>query len=194
MSRPPAQSQPQTADVIIEKMAAGGDGLGHLPDGRVVFATGGITGETVRVSLTSNRKDFARGVVSTVLEADAHRLSPPCSAVSAGCGGCGWQHISPDYQYQLKVQIVMDALRRTAKREGDDVAFGGAVSPWAYRTSARLAVESDGRLGFRAGSAHRVVYHGACPVLHPALSGMLGDLRVEGADEEIGRASCRERV
>ena len=183
MPRPPALSPQQTADVFVEKMAAGGDGLAHLPDGRVVFVSGGFTGEQVRVSLTNIKKDFARGVVSEVLEASAQRVSPPCPAVSAGCGGCGWQHIAPMHQSHLKVGIVEDALRRTAKRDGDDVAFAGAVSPWAYRTSARLAVAPDGRVGFRAGSSHRVVHHGACAVLHPALSGMLGDLRVEGSDE-----------
>lgn len=180
------------ADVTIEKMAAGGDGLGHLPDGRVVFVAGGFTGETVRVALTSNRKDFARGVASDVVRAGAQRVSPPCPAVSAGCGGCGWQHITAEFQSQLKVDIVVDALRRTARREGDDVAFVGAVSPWAYRTSARLAVAPDGRVGFRAGSSHRIVHHGACAVLHPALSEMLGDLRVFGADEvslRVGSAS-----
>jgi 23S rRNA (uracil1939-C5)-methyltransferase len=191
MSRPATEPAPRH-DVVIEKMAAGGDGLAHLPDGRVAFVNGGVTGETVTVSLTASKKDFARAVVRDVVQASPHRIAPPCPAVAAGCGGCGWQHIDHPFQPQLKVAIVVDALRRTAKRTGDDVAFAGAVPPWAYRTSARLAVGPGGRLGFRAASSHRAVLHGECAVLHPLLSSLLGELRVSGAEEvslRVGVAS-----
>ena len=187
----------QHHQVRIEKMAAGGDGLGHLPDGRVVFVTGAFTDESVAVVLTSSKKDFARATVVDVGEASEHRVAPPCTAVAAGCGGCGWQHIAPEHQSRLKVAIVEDALRRTAKRTGDQVEFAGAVAPWAYRTSARLAVAADGSVGFRAGASHRVVAHGSCPVLHPSLSEMLADLRVSGADEvsiRVGVASGERSV
>jgi 23S rRNA (uracil1939-C5)-methyltransferase len=192
MPRAANHSGAQHHQVRIEKMAAGGDGLGHLPDGRVVFVAAAFTDESVMVSLTSNKKDFARAVVVDVTEASEHRVMPPCPAVAAGCGGCGWQHIAPAQQSVLKVGIVEDALRRTAKRSGDEVVFAGAVAPWAYRTSARLAVAADATVGFRAASSHRVVAHGSCPVLHPALSEMLSELRVTGADEvslRVGVAS-----
>jgi 23S rRNA (uracil1939-C5)-methyltransferase len=195
----PRRSSPSAPDVgerhssvRIEKMAAGGDGLGHLADGRVVFVAGAFTDELVTLSLTASKKDFARATAIAVEEASEHRVAPPCQAVAAGCGGCGWQHITPDYQSALKVDIVRDALRRTARRTGDSVTFGGAVPPWAYRTSARLAVGADGRVGFRASGSHRVVHHGACDVLHPGLAALLPTLRLSGSEEvsiRIGASS-----
>ena len=47
-------------DVIIERIVAGGDGMARLVDGRVIFVGGTITGERVRVEITTNKKDFAR--------------------------------------------------------------------------------------------------------------------------------------
>ncbi|HMO56944.1 MAG TPA: TRAM domain-containing protein, partial [Roseiflexaceae bacterium] len=49
-------------------IAQGGDAVGRWEE-RVVFATGGIPGETVRLRLTEQRSNFARGHVIEVLQA-----------------------------------------------------------------------------------------------------------------------------
>ena len=77
-------------DVTIERIVAGGDGMARLADGRVIFVGGTITGERVRVEITTNKKDFARGVALEILDASPHRVSAPCKFVAAGCGGCSW--------------------------------------------------------------------------------------------------------
>jgi 23S rRNA (uracil1939-C5)-methyltransferase len=100
--------------------------------------------------------------------------------------------VSADGQLALKAEVVMDALRRTAKMEAPVVALGGAVPTWGYRTSMRLAVAPNGRVGLREGASHRVVILDECPVAHPALAALLPDLRVKGADEvslRVGTAS-----
>ena len=81
--------------VRAEKMAAGGDAIGHLPDGRVVFVRGALPGETVAIDVVQSKKDFARAEVVEVVEASADRVEPPCPAYHAGCGGCTWQHVAP---------------------------------------------------------------------------------------------------
>lgn len=173
--------------VEIDKMAAGGDGLGHLPDGRVVFVAGAITGETVRVELLSNKRDYAKGTVSEVLEESTDRVVPPCPYVAAGCGGCSWQHIAPASQLALKVEVVRDALRRTAGLPDADVRAGAAVDPWAYRTTVRLAVRGDGRVGFRGARSHDVVVVDDCLVAHPRLGELLAGLRAWNASEVMLR-------
>ena len=47
--------------VRFERLVAGGDALGHLADGRVVFVPGALPGELVDVQITQAKKDFARG-------------------------------------------------------------------------------------------------------------------------------------
>lgn len=169
--------------VTAEKMAAGGDAIGRLADGRVVFVDGALPGERVSVRLQEQRRDFARGTVTEVLDASPHRVAPPCPELARGCGGCGWQHIEPTAQLGLKRAVVADALARTAKLPGAPVDEHGSVSPWGYRTTMRLAVRGDGRVGLRAARSHEVVALSECPVAHPALSSMLADVRVRGAAE-----------
>lgn len=174
----------------IEKMAAGGDAISHLADGRVVFVEGALPGETVRVVVHTSKRDFARAAVATMEQSSPHRVAPPCAALALGCGGCAWQHATPEAQVAWKAEIVADALRRTAKLPDAEVRVGGSVPPWGYRTSMRLAVAPDGRLGLRAGSSHRVVPLADCPVAHPALSALLAATRVHGAEEVSLRVSA----
>ncbi len=178
--------------VVVEKMAAGGDGIAHAADGRVLFVDGGLPGERVRVAVHTTKKDFAKGVVDEVLDPSPHRVAPPCPALARGCGGCQWQHVDAQGQRTMKASIVADALRRTAKLPDAVVVDGGAVAPWEYRTSMRFAVDGDGRVGLRAASSRRIVQLDECLVAHPAISALLPDLRVRGADEvsmRVGVAS-----
>jgi tRNA/tmRNA/rRNA uracil-C5-methylase (TrmA/RlmC/RlmD family) len=68
--------------------------MARLADGRIIFVGGTITGERVRVEITTNKKDFARGNALEILDASPYRVEAPCKFVSAGCGGCSWQHIA----------------------------------------------------------------------------------------------------
>lgn len=175
--------------VRAEKMAAGGDAIARLADGRVVFVDGALPGETVQVQLTSSKRDFARALVVAVDDPSPDRITPPCPALAQGCGGCGWQHAAPDAQLRWKADVVREALRRTAKLPDAEVHVGGAVTPWEYRSSMRLAVRADGRVGLRSARSHAVVPLADCPVAVPQLSRVLADVRVSGAEEVSLRAS-----
>ena len=176
--------------VVVEKRAAGGDGIARAADGRVLFVEGGLPGERLRVAVHTVKKDFAKGVTDEVLDASPDRVAPPCPALAQGCGGCQWQHVSASGQLRLKASIVTDALRRTAKLPEPVVRLGGAVSPWAYRTSMRFAVDDRGRVGLRAASSHRVVHVDDCLIAHPGITALLPAMRVRGADEVSIRVSA----
>ena len=153
-------------------VAAGGEAVARGDDGRVVFVSGALPGETVTVELTEERKRFARGHVVEVLEASADRVAPPCPHVALGCGGCGWQHVAPATQRELKVTIVRDALERLGKVESPRVDAGPELTSAGHRTTVRLAVR-DGRVGFRRSRSHDVVEVDDCLVAHPLLADLL---------------------
>lgn len=169
--------------VRFERLVAGGDALGHLADGRVVFVPGALPGELVDVQITQAKKDFARGTVASIIERSANRVVPPCEHVARGCGGCSWQHLDIAQHMEAKVAIVREALRRNGKIETLEVTAGGIVPPMASRTTLRMAVTPDGRLGFRRGGSHDVVDTPTCLVAHPLLNEFIGDVRVTGATE-----------
>ena len=169
--------------VRFERLVAGGDALGHLADGRVVFVPGALPGELVDVQITQAKKDFARGIVASIVEPSSHRVDPPCEHVARGCGGCSWQHLDVTQHMEAKVAIVREALRRNGKIETLEVTAGGFVPPIASRTTLRMAVTPDGRLGFRRGGSHDVIDTPTCLVAHPLLNEFIGDVRVTGATE-----------
>ncbi len=171
-------------------MAAGGDAIARLADGRVVFVTGMVPGELADIDVHTSKRDFAKATVERIIEPSPDRVTAPCPERARGCGGCAWQHIDPAAQLRWKVAIVTEALRRTAKLTDPSVVAGGAVGPWAYRTSMRLAVAPDGRVGLREAASHRVVPLGSCMVAHPSLSALLAPTRVRGADELSLRVSA----
>ncbi|MCX6536314.1 MAG: TRAM domain-containing protein [Actinobacteria bacterium] len=179
-------------DVTIERIVAGGDGMGRLADGRVVFIGGTITGERVRVEITTNKKDFARGTALEILDASPHRVSAPCKFVASGCGGCSWQHIAVSEHMSTKVAIVHEALRRTAKISEAEVLelvqTGGSVSSQASRTTLRMAtlrmaVLPNGKLGFRRGLSNDLVETSPCLVAHDLLNEIIASAKVKNATE-----------
>src|SRR5437763_15710604 len=98
----------QAENIAVTGVAAGGEGVGRLADGRAVFVRGALPGERVRLRVTEERNRFARGEIVEVLEAAGERRAPPCALVAAGCGGCDWQHVAPGAQRVLKARIVTD--------------------------------------------------------------------------------------
>lgn len=102
---------PGIVELKLDNPAYGGDTLGRLPDGRVVFVPFSIPGETVRIKITADKKKFARGDLLEVIEPSSMRVDPRCQHFAA-CGGCHYQHISYDQQLLLKQKILRDQLER----------------------------------------------------------------------------------
>jgi 23S rRNA (uracil1939-C5)-methyltransferase len=171
----------------IERLVAGGDGLARMADGRVVFVVGGLPGELVEIAIQESKKDFARGVVQRIVEPSMHRVEAPCPHVARGCGGCSWQHLDPAQHLEAKVEIVREALRRTARMPDLDVRAGAVLPSAGSRTTLRMAVGDEGRLGFRRAQSHDVVAIDHCLVAHELLADIVADARVVGASEATVR-------
>lgn len=174
--------------VRIEKVVAEGDGFGHLKDGRVIFVEGGLPGELVVAKVFKQSKDYARGVVTEVLEASEQRVQPPCEYVAQGCGGCDLQHASVALQRQIKFDIVHESLIRLGKIIDPEVRlYESAELPVvAARTTLRVASASQG-VGFRQRRSHDVVPIERCLVAHPSLNELLPQMRLDGAEECVVR-------
>ncbi|HEU4840013.1 MAG TPA: TRAM domain-containing protein [Ilumatobacteraceae bacterium] len=181
-----------------DRFAAGGDAVARDDDGRVVFVRGALPGETVEAEVVTEKRDWARARVTAVLVASPDRVVPPCPSRRAGCGGCGWQHLTVEAQRAARVAIVTDALRRAGGITDPLVVDGGGVAPFGYRTTVRVAATADGRAGFRAEHTHDVVAAPACLIAHPRLAELVAGLRLD-ADVEVtlrwsvaeGRAGAR---
>src|SRR2546423_10308818 len=143
-------------DVIaITSIAAGGDGVGRLSDGRAVFVPRTAPGERIRLrDGVKLHKTFARGELAEVVAHTGTRVTAPCPHyLQDRCGGCQLQHVAYDTQLEAKRAIVGDALRRIAKLDVPDPEIVEAVEEWRYRAKVSLAVKGGG------GRAKAVGFH-----------------------------------
>jgi 23S rRNA (uracil1939-C5)-methyltransferase len=171
-------------------VAAGGDAVARGDDGRVVFVAGAIPGESVAVELTEEKRRFAKGHVVELLEASPDRVAAPCPHVARGCGGCTWQHVAPDAQRRLKVDIVRDALERLGALVDPVVDAGPALPTQAFRTTVRTAVVG-GRAGYRRHRSHDVIDVDRCLIAHPLVDELIADGRFGEATEVTLRCGAR---
>jgi 23S rRNA (uracil1939-C5)-methyltransferase len=179
----------------IEKLVPGGEGIAHLADGTVGFASGVLPGESVEVRPREHKKGFVRAIALRVLEPSPDRVSPPCAYVSQlpatsrerldqrpamaseQCGGCDWLHIDYAAQLRHKLEVLQDALVRTGKLERlPELAIEPAESSLAYRNRIRVHLER-GKIGFRARHSHELVDIASCSVALPELDQSLARFR-----------------
>ncbi len=151
-------------ELRITSLAAGGDGLGRLEDGRVVFVTGGVPGDLVQLADLTLGKRLAHANVGRVLEASPDRTAARCRHFGS-CGGCAWQHIRYPAQLDAKRGIVRDALERIGGIQLEvEVEILESPDPYNYRARARL-VESSTGIGYRKRGSRECIDIEECPIL-----------------------------
>ncbi|HVF76202.1 MAG TPA: TRAM domain-containing protein [Acidimicrobiales bacterium] len=176
-------------DVTTTGVAVGGDAIARDSSGRVLFVSGALPGETVRVEVTESRRDFARARLVSVVSPSPDRVEAPCIEVGRGCGGCPWQGVLPEAQHRLKRQMVVEALQRIGRVPNPPVRETvRSVGDRAYRTTVRVAV-ADGRAAYRMHHSHSLVAVEGCVVAHPLVEEVLQVGRFGDAAEVIVRAS-----
>ena len=141
------RAAPVTDVVRINSIAAGGDGVGRLPDGRAVFVPRSAPGDLVQLTAVERKARYARARVGSIVEPGPGRVAPRCAHYDRdACGGCQLQHLGPEAQRTARRTIVGDALRRLARLEVADPELEAAGDDWGYRTRLTLAVQARGRL------------------------------------------------
>jgi 23S rRNA (uracil1939-C5)-methyltransferase len=146
MGQTGAERRPQVTSVRILRLAAGGDGVGRLPDGKTVFVPRTAPGDLVEVTELREHKRFARARLARLLEPSPHRVEPRCPHyVHDECGGCQLQHVDNETQLASRRAFVGDALRRIAKRDVPDPPIVPSEKTYDYRTKITLHVGGGGR-------------------------------------------------
>jgi 23S rRNA (uracil1939-C5)-methyltransferase len=168
-------------DIRIDKLVAGGEGLGFL-DGKAVFVPGTLPGEQVSARLVERRRDFDRATLIAVRQPSPGRQDPPC-ALAGICGGCDWLHVRPEEQLAQKTAIVREAFRRVGSFSWDDITVHSGP-PLGYRSRVQIHRDPAGRLGFMAAGSNRVVPVAECPVSHPAVNRVFAKPALAPADRD----------
>jgi 23S rRNA (uracil1939-C5)-methyltransferase len=157
------------AEVAIDSIAAGGDGVGRA-NGRVVFVPRSAPGDVGLIEMPDTGR-FARAEFQEVRAPSPQRVQPSCAHfVIDRCGGCQLQHIGYGAQLQAKARIVRDTMQRIGRREVPLPVVHPSATPWRYRRKLTLAMRRRGTQWIAGlhpfDDARRVFRLEDCPITH----------------------------
>jgi 23S rRNA (uracil1939-C5)-methyltransferase len=175
--------------ILIEKLVAGGLGLGRLADGMVVLVPYVLPGEKVVVREMNRRKGFISGSLVDIATPSRDRIAPPCPLYGR-CGGCDLQHAAYGTQLDLKKEILVESLQRVAGKNFSDNA--GEIRPtiaspaeFGYRQRIRLQVNPGGQYGFFQTGSHVLVSVPECLLADKTINGVLRQFHGNEAFSEL---------
>lgn len=176
--------------LTIDSMTYGPDGMARTPEGKAVFVSGGLVGDTVEARIIEDGASFSRAVVEEVLEPSPNRVKAACPFIDI-CGGCPWGGLSHEAQLAAKEENLRSTLSRIGKFSPDEVAqlvrpIRHAKDAWGYRNKIELDPVREGnrfRLGMHGRDPKQIIKVDSCPLFEPkhakavkAVAGALGYL------------------
>ena len=152
-------------EVVLDKIIGGGQALGTLPDGRKLFAWGGLPGEQVVVQPTKIKSNYVEGIVSEVLVASPERVQPrdPDSYLSTS----PWQVMSFQAEQRYKAALIKEAFELhhlslpepiDIYTDGRDYHYRNKVEfSWYGQTDATSGADTLDLAFFRRGSKGKII-------------------------------------
>ncbi len=169
------------ANVEIERIAAGGNGIGRV-NGLACFVPRAAPGDMLAVEMSKHGR-FATGRILTVLRSSEHRVEPQCVHYDNDyCGGCQLQHMTLESQQHARVTIVRDALARIGKRDVATPPLVSGRNEWGYRRRLTLTLVRNASGGYVGGmhqlnDASSVFDLVECRIAHELLVEAWGHIR-----------------
>jgi tRNA/tmRNA/rRNA uracil-C5-methylase (TrmA/RlmC/RlmD family) len=164
--------------VYIAKNVYGGDGLGRLGDGRVVFVPGAWAGENVRAEIVEERRSFVKARLVEVVEPSPERID---GGLVAEVPGCVYANLSCKGEYAAKESQLVEFLSRAR------LDFGSVLSPSAdearmlnYRNKVVYHFGRRGEgwaIGYRREPGHEIIDIENDPLAVPQINAKLPEIR-----------------
>jgi tRNA/tmRNA/rRNA uracil-C5-methylase (TrmA/RlmC/RlmD family) len=164
--------------VYIAKNVYGGDGLGRLGDGRVVFVPGAWEGENVRAEIVEERRNYVKARLVEVVEPSPERIE---GGLASGVPGCVYAALSCKGEYAAKHRQLVEFLERAR------LDFGSVVSPspdeaglFNYRNKVVYHFGRRGdawAIGYRREPGHEIVEIENDPLAAPQINAKLPEIR-----------------
>ena len=169
-----------TSSVYIAKNVYGGDGLGRLGDGRVVFVPGAWAGEQVKAEITEERRGYVKARLVEIEEASADRI--PCEMQLPGM-------VYADLAYAAEVRTKEQQLVEFLERARLPLAAETLtlhkfdkerISPFNYRNKVTYHLGRRGKnwvLGYHTEPSHEIVDVENDPLARPEINRELKAIR-----------------
>lgn len=141
---------------IVDLTVEGGAIARH--EGQVVFLDSGAPEAVVSARVEKRHKKIIHATVTEVLQPSPHETRPWCPLFGQ-CGGCSWQHITPEAQHSWKEKRIGDTLTRLGGLTVTvDALVTGAQKDFRTRmTYAFGSVNGESVIGLRKKSSQDVI-------------------------------------
>ena len=162
--------------VYIAKNVYGGDGLGRLGDGRVVFVPGAWAGEQVRAEITEEKKHYVKAKLIEVVEASPERL---VEKVERPVPGMVYADLSYEGELKAKEQQLCEFFER-ARLPVPQIEQSNNQTILNYRNKAVYHfAKREGKwlIGYRMEPSHEIVDVEQDPLVVPEINARLPEIR-----------------
>lgn len=166
--------------VYIAKNVYGGDGLGRLGDGRVVFVPGAWAGEQVRAEIVEEKKHFVKARLVEVVEKSPDRMDDPPTGIRVP------GMVYADLSYKGECEAKEQQLREFFERARLDIPQTTqplnrlTAQPLNYRNKVVYHfAKQKGKwaIGYRTEPSHEIVDVESDPLARPEINAKLGEIR-----------------
>lgn len=177
-----------------------GAGIGHAPDGRVIFIKGAVTKDIALCEIIKVNSSFLVGRLTEIESPSPYREDGFCDA-PLSCGGCVYRHVSYSHERELKRGTVKAAFMKAGLPEVEVLPVRSTERTCGYRNKAQYPVaktKSGVRAGFFAPKTHSIVPAEDCSLQNAAFSPIVKAVcrfadthTISVYDEESGRGLLR---
>ncbi len=150
-----------------------GYGVGKLPDGRVVFVPGTVSGDRVTAKLIKINARYCVARLERIVEPSAYRPEEPFCTAPESCGGCVYRNVTYEHELELKREGVRADFAKAGLKDTvvDPVRSTGETR--GYRNKAQYPVfntKNGLAAGFYAAKTHRPVSGNDCALQPPVFA------------------------
>ena len=169
-----------TSTVYIAKNVYGGDGLGRLGDGRVVFVPGAWAGENVKAEIVEEKRHYVKARLVEVVEASPDRID---GGAVAAVPGCVYANLSPEAELQAKADQLKDFFERARLSPPSALSTSQPSQPsqpFNYRNKVVYHFarqQGEWAIGYRKEPSHEIVDIVDDPLAVPEINAKLGEIR-----------------
>ncbi|MBO9715674.1 MAG: 23S rRNA (uracil(1939)-C(5))-methyltransferase RlmD [Pseudoxanthomonas sp.] len=179
--------------IQILDLSHDGRGVARHADGKAVFISGALPGETVLAEPTARSRRFDEARTLEVLQSSPDRVTPRCPHFGT-CGGCVLQHLAEDRQIVAKQQVLLENLERIGKVTPATVLPPLTADSWGYRRKGRFSVRRVNKkdktlVGFREQDPRFVADLRECHTVIPAIG-----MKIEALAALVDGLHAREHI
>ncbi len=147
-----------------------GYGVGRLPDGRVVFVSGAVSGDRVTAKLIKINAKYCVARLESIVEPSVHRTGEAFCQAPESCGGCVYRNVTYEHELELKRESIRAAFAKAGLSDTVIHPVRSTGVTKGYRNKAQYPVfntKTGLSVGFYAAKTHRSVSGNDCSLQPP---------------------------